>query len=171
MSERVFLCPLHLPFFLFEMYWPLCLSTSPQDASSLPDTFGVSRRKAHGSDVVASDLAPTRAPHIHPTAPCHYMSKDHPTPDDGAAGHTGGVRGRRTCSGTGRGRGWMGHVLDKSALYCGCQVEGERKCVRERGLTSRLVKRLASRTGTRPPHPLHPSPCPYRTVFYPHLTM
>jgi hypothetical protein len=125
----------------------------PLHPHTLPDTFGVPRRKALGSVIVASNLAPTRAPHVHPTAPCHYISKDHPTPDDGAAGHTGGVRGRRTCSGTGRGRGWMGHVLDKSALYCGCQVEGERKCVRERvvweGLTDAVWGTVCSRLRPR----------------------
>jgi hypothetical protein len=90
------------------------LAESPLCPRSLPDTFEVPRRKAHGSAVVASNLAPARAPHVHSTAPCHYISKDYPTPNDGAAGHTGGVKGRRKCSGTGRGWGWMGP--------CGCQA-------------------------------------------------
>ena len=41
----------------------------------------------------ASGLAPTRAPHLDPTTPCHYMSNDHPAPDARWADARGGGPG------------------------------------------------------------------------------
>ncbi len=55
-----------------------------------------------------------QGPPTQPNHPVPLHLGDAPPPDDGAAGHTGGVRGRMTCSGTGRGWGWTGP--------CGCQV-------------------------------------------------
>jgi|GEM_PF-2549077 len=43
-------------------------------------------------------LAPTRAPHIHSTTPCHYILGIALPPDDGVAGMTGGRMGQATCS-------------------------------------------------------------------------
>ena len=47
---------------------------------------------AGGSRVVVRDLAPARAPHVHPAAPCHYMPGDAALPpDDGAIGVGAGL--------------------------------------------------------------------------------
>ncbi len=53
---------------------------------------------------MASDLAPTRAPHVHSTAPCHYMSHDHPTPDNGVVSTPAGRGAIRDVVA----RGWVG---------------------------------------------------------------
>ena len=61
----------------------------------------------------ARDLAPTRAPHVHPAAPCHYILGDHPTPDARWADAWGGGA-RRHVVARGGGVEWMGP--------CGCQA-------------------------------------------------
>jgi len=54
----------------------------------------------------------------------------------------------------------------KCRLYARTEALGTppAKCVRERTLHQGEVRyegRILTRTGTRPPHPLHASPCPY----------
>ncbi len=90
------------------------------------------RAEAGGSPVVARGLAPTRAPHIHPTAPCHYIWDDHPAPRRQRGGPTLGVVGQATCSGTGLGTLSGGQVWGWMGPY-GCQAQSEPKCVWERG--------------------------------------
>src|SRR5712692_797769 len=48
---------------------------------------------------------------------------------------------------------------------CACLVATRSigDCVEQTG-------RTPTRTSTRPPHPLHPTPCPYRTLGRKHLT-
>ncbi len=53
-------------------------------------------------------MPPTRAPHVHPAAPCHYMSGDAALPpDDGAVDTLAGWWARRDVVARGRvGGGW-----------------------------------------------------------------
>ena len=67
--------------------------------------FWGAQREVHPSLVMASGLAPTRAPHILPTAPCHYISEDAALPPgDGAVDIRAGWWARRDVVA----RGWVG---------------------------------------------------------------
>jgi len=64
------------------------------------------------SRVAVRDLAPTRAPHVHPAAPCHYMSGDAAFP----------TRRRRD----GRGSGARRNVVARGRVGGGWALVGAR---------------------------------------------
>ena len=103
---------------------------------SFPDSCGTSMHRGVPCGLA---LAPTRAPPLHPTTPCHYMSVDTPLPGDSlgagcpSCSDTGwGLALSLTCSGTGLGEGRMG--------TCGCQA----------GTTPKLSGRDPARRGATP---------------------
>ena len=102
---------------------PLHLGDAPPPDDSAAGHTGGARGRRSGGAAAHREAWHPQGPPTSTQPPRATTSQATITPpDDSAAGHTGGTGGRMKCSGTGRGWGWTGHVLDKSALYCGCQA-------------------------------------------------